>query len=32
MLITILFIQLLVGRRKLGRRDQDVTFLQGNMG
>jgi iron(III) transport system permease protein len=32
MLFTILVIQLLVGKRKLGRRDQDDTFLHGNMG
>ena len=32
MLLTILVIQLLVGKRKLGRRDQNDTFLHGNMG
>jgi iron(III) transport system permease protein len=32
MLLTILVIQLLVGKRNLGRRDQDDTFLHGNMG
>ena len=32
MLTTILFIQLLVGKRKLGRRDQSEGFIHGNIG
>ena len=32
MLITIVVIQLIVGRRKLGRRDQYVDLMQGNSG
>jgi iron(III) transport system permease protein len=32
MLITIVVIQLIVGRRKLGRRDQYVDLMQGNLG
>jgi iron(III) transport system permease protein len=32
MLITIVIIQLLVGRRKLGRRDQYFSLIQGNTG
>ena len=32
MLLTILVMQLLVGKRKLGRRDQNDAILQGNLG
>ena len=32
MLITILFIQLVIGKRKLGRRDQTTNLIQGNAG
>jgi iron(III) transport system permease protein len=32
MLITILFIQLAIGKRKLGRRDQTTSLIQGNAG
>ena len=32
MLITILIIQLVIGKRKLGRRDQTANLIQGNVG
>ena len=32
MLVTILFMQLIIGQRKLGRRDQNTPIIQGNLG
>ena len=32
MLITIMLMQLIIGQRKLGRRDQNAGILQGNIG
>ena len=32
MLITITLMQLIIGKRKLGRRDQATGILQGNLG
>ena len=32
MLFTILLMQLIIGKRKLGRRDQSAGILQGNLG
>jgi len=32
MLLTITLMQLIIGKRKLGRRDQSVGILQGNLG
>ena len=32
MLVTILIMQLIIGQRKLGRRDQNTPILQGNLG
>ena len=32
MLFTILLMQLIIGQRKLGRRDQNAGILQGNLG